>query len=165
MDAKDYGVMFILSSPSGAGKTTLTKKIAEENSNFSISISHTTRTPRPNEINGEDYFRKIEEEITLSYLKLNNKVISLGGGGYINQNIRRQCLKNCVSIWLNWRDETLINRIERSKKRPLAIKLSSNEIKRLIFERSKIYNSSNFKINCDKLDKNQIVKRIINRLH
>ena len=38
MDAKDYGVMFILSSPSGAGKTTLTKKIAEENSNFSISI-------------------------------------------------------------------------------------------------------------------------------
>ena len=112
-------------------------------------------------INGEDYFRKIEEEITLSYLKLNNKVISLGGGGYINQNIRRQCLKNCVSIWLNWRDETLINRIERSKKRPLAIKLSSNEIKRLIFERSKIYNSSNFKINCDKLDKNQIIKRII----
>ncbi len=55
MNVKDYGVMFILSSPSGAGKTTLTKKIAEENSNFSISISHTTRTPRPNEIDGKDY--------------------------------------------------------------------------------------------------------------
>jgi guanylate kinase len=50
------GMMFILSSPSGAGKTTLTKKIAENNKNFSISISHTTRKPRPNEINGKDYY-------------------------------------------------------------------------------------------------------------
>ena len=47
--------MFVLSSPSGAGKTTLTKKIASNNPNFKISISHTTRKPRPNEINGKDY--------------------------------------------------------------------------------------------------------------
>ena len=50
------GMMFVLSSPSGAGKTTLAKKIAENNTNFSISISHTTRKPRPNEINGKDYY-------------------------------------------------------------------------------------------------------------
>jgi len=49
------GMMFVLSSPSGAGKTTLVKKIAENNSNFKISISHTTRKPRPNEVNGKDY--------------------------------------------------------------------------------------------------------------
>ena len=55
MKSKDYGVMFIMSSPSGAGKTTLTKKLAGENSNFAISISHTTRKPRPNEIDGKDY--------------------------------------------------------------------------------------------------------------
>ena len=42
------GGMFILSSPSGAGKTTLVKKISA-NKNFSVSISHTTRNPRPNE--------------------------------------------------------------------------------------------------------------------
>ena len=47
--------MFVLSSPSGAGKTTLTKKLAENHPNFKISISHTTRKPRPNEINGKDY--------------------------------------------------------------------------------------------------------------
>ena len=47
--------MFILSSPSGAGKTTLVKKISR-NRNFSISISHTTRSPRPNEKNGKDYY-------------------------------------------------------------------------------------------------------------
>ena len=62
MNAKDYGVMFILSSPSGAGKTTLTKKIAEKNSNFFISVSHTTRKPRPNEIDGKDYHFITKEE-------------------------------------------------------------------------------------------------------
>ena len=56
------GMMFVLSSPSGAGKTTLTKKIAENNKNFTISISHTTRKPRPNEINGKDYqFISVQE--------------------------------------------------------------------------------------------------------
>tara|TARA_B100002052_G_scaffold265118_1_gene261449 strand:- start:678 stop:1292 length:615 start_codon:yes stop_codon:yes gene_type:complete len=49
------GKMIILSSPSGAGKTTLAKKIAKEK-NYKISISHTTREPRPNEIDGVDYF-------------------------------------------------------------------------------------------------------------
>ena len=56
MSSKEDGVMIVLSSPSGAGKTTLTKKIAENNPEFVISISHTTRKPRPNEIDGKDYF-------------------------------------------------------------------------------------------------------------
>jgi len=56
MAIEEKGMMFVLSSPSGTGKTTLAKKIAENNTNFSISISHTTRKPRPNEINGKDYY-------------------------------------------------------------------------------------------------------------
>ena len=56
------GQMFILSSPSGVGKTTLTKELTISNSNFVISISYTTRKPRPNEENGKDYhFVSIEE--------------------------------------------------------------------------------------------------------
>ena len=55
MSIERKGMMFVLSSPSGAGKTTLTKKIEKSNLNFSISISHTTRKPRPNEVNGKDY--------------------------------------------------------------------------------------------------------------
>ena len=55
MFVKKKGMMFVLSSPSGAGKTTLTKKLAENNSNFIISISCTTREPRPYEIDGKDY--------------------------------------------------------------------------------------------------------------
>jgi guanylate kinase len=49
-------IMVILSSPSGAGKTTLTKKIQQKYQNFKISVSHTTRKPRQNEIDGVDYF-------------------------------------------------------------------------------------------------------------
>ena len=49
------GIIVILSSPSGAGKTTLVKKISKLN-NYITSISHTTRKPRPNEINGQDYY-------------------------------------------------------------------------------------------------------------
>ena len=56
------GMMFVLSSPSGVGKTTLTKKISQNNKNFLISISHTTRKPRVNEVNGKDYFFINEKE-------------------------------------------------------------------------------------------------------
>ena len=62
MSLHKKGMMFVLSSPSGAGKTTLTKKLAKNNKNFKISDSHTTRTPRTNEINGEDYFFVKKEE-------------------------------------------------------------------------------------------------------
>ena len=71
MAKEKRGMMFVLSSPSGAGKTTLTKKIAENNKNFTISISHTTRKPRHNEINGRDYkFVSVQEFNTL--VKENN---------------------------------------------------------------------------------------------
>jgi len=67
----EKGMMFVLSSPSGTGKTTLAKKIAGSNTNFSISISHTTRKPRPNEINGKDYYFVSMEEFE-DLIKKNN---------------------------------------------------------------------------------------------
>jgi len=73
------GIMIILSSPSGAGKTTLVK-LLEENKNFNISISHTTRKPRLNETSNKDYFfineeefeRLIKNEEFLEYAKVFN---------------------------------------------------------------------------------------------
>jgi len=61
MPSEQDGVMIILSSPSGAGKTTLVKLLSKLN-NFEVSISHTTREPRPNEKQNEDYFFVNEEE-------------------------------------------------------------------------------------------------------
>ena len=71
MATKKTGMMFVLSSPSGAGKTTLAKKLSNENANFTISISHTTRTPRPNETNGKDYYFVKKKDFDL-LVKKNN---------------------------------------------------------------------------------------------
>lgn len=49
------GLMFVLSSPSGAGKTTMSRKLLEEEDQIAMSVSVTTRTPRPGEIDGKDY--------------------------------------------------------------------------------------------------------------
>ncbi len=62
MIEKDEGILVILSSPSGAGKTTISKKIQQKHQNFKISVSHTTRKPRPNEVEGIDYFFISQEE-------------------------------------------------------------------------------------------------------
>ncbi len=62
MSSKD-GIMVVLSSPSGAGKTTLVKKISNQQG-YKVSISHTTRKPRTNEINGKDYFFISKEEFS-----------------------------------------------------------------------------------------------------
>ena len=80
MPSEKDGVMIILSSPSGAGKTTLVKRLSEID-NFEISISHTTRRPRPNENQNKDYFfvdekefnRLIKNEEFLEYAKVFNK--------------------------------------------------------------------------------------------
>ena len=79
MPSEKDGVMIILSSPSGAGKTTLAKKLSEKD-NFEISISHTTRQPRQNEKHNEDYYfvnesefkRLIKNEEFLEYAKVFN---------------------------------------------------------------------------------------------
>merc|ERR1712127_721568 len=63
------------------------------------------------EINGEVYFRNLEEKITLKCLKNKNNIISLGGGGFINNKIRKEIISNHFSFWLDWDKSVLINRI------------------------------------------------------
>ena len=78
MKHDDKNIMVVLSSPSGAGKTTITKKIQQKFSSFKISVSHTTRKPRLNEIDGIDYnfidektFKlKIKENFFYEYAKI-----------------------------------------------------------------------------------------------
>jgi len=110
---------------------------------------------------GESYFRSLEEKITLKTLKNSNHVVSLGGGSFMNNKIRKEILTNHFSFWLSWDESVLIKRVKDSKKRPLAFKSTNDEIKQLIKKRSKIYSKAQFKINCNKLTKTEIVKKII----
>ena len=112
------------------------------------------------EKNGEDYFRNLEEKTTLKMLKNSKKIIALGGGGFLNKNIKKEILNNHFSVWLNWKHSTIIKRILKSKKRPIAFNSNESDLKKLITERSSIYSKANFKINCETLTKNMIVKQI-----
>ena len=88
-------------------------------------------------------------------------MISLGGGGFINEKIRNEVLKNNFSFWLNCDTQTLLNRIKKNKKRPIAFNLSDSKLAELITKRTKIYSKAQFKINCHKLTKIEIVEKIL----
>ncbi len=109
---------------------------------------------------GENYFRNLEEKITLKILKTNKVVVSLGGGGFLNEKIRDEVLTNHFSFWLNWESKILLKRIKNSEKRPITLNSTDQEITNLIKKRSKIYMKAEFKIDCNKLTKNEIVKKI-----
>ena len=128
-------------------------KIIEKETNMKISEIF--------EKKGEKFFRNLEEKITIKSLNLSKNIIALGGGGFLNEKIRKEVLINNCSIWLNWDSKTLIDRIQNNKKRPLAFNLSENELLELISKRSKVYSKSQFKINCHKLTKNEIIKKIL----
>ena len=110
---------------------------------------------------GEKYFREIEELTTLKLLKKNKAVISLGGGAFLNNKIKKEILDNHISFWLNWEIITLVNRIKDSPKRPVVFGASKNELTDLIKKRSVVYSKAMYKIDCENLTKNEIVKNII----
>ena len=151
----------------GSGKSSIGSLVAKKlNLNFidvdkeiekelGLSISKIFETK------GEDYFRKFEEKKTLKILKNNSTVISLGGGAFINKVIRKEVLKNHISFWLNWDNETLINRIKNSKKRPIAFKSTDNELIDLIKKRSNIYSKALYEIKCDRMSKIEIAKKVL----
>ena len=111
---------------------------------------------------GERFFRDFEEKITLKILKKKGAVVSLGGGAFINKKIREEILKNHFSFWLNWNSKTLIRRIQKNNKRPIAIRSSPSELINLIKKRSTIYSKSKYKINCEQLSKNEIINKVTN---
>ena len=152
----------------GAGKSSIGKLLAKRIGLEFVDIDKLIEKKEDKDIveifskNGEKYFRDLEEKISIEKLKHHNQVIALGGGAYLNRNIRKQTLSKSNTFWLNWNSSTLIKRIKDNKKRPVILNLKISEIKKLIDERSKIYISSDYKINCDKLDKFEIVKKIKN---
>ena len=99
---------------------------------------------------GESYFRKVEEKLSLNFVEKNNCVISLGGGAFINENIRKKIQKNSHSFRLNWKIKTILDRISKNKNRPIALNLNSKDLADLYKKRVKFYKLSDFRVNCEK---------------
>ena len=98
-------IMVILSSPSGAGKTTITKKIQQKYQSFKISVSHTTRKPRPNEIDGVDYYfisdkkfkKLIDEKKFYEYAKIFDNYY-----GTLKKSVDEMFKKNDIIFDIDW---------------------------------------------------------------
>ena len=114
------------------------------------------------ETKGEKFFREIEKKITFKILKKRNVIISLGGGAFINNKIRKEIIINHLSFWLKWDSKILIKRIRNSFKRPMAMKATNIELIDLINKRSNIYSKALYKVDCNNLKKNEIVNKILN---
>ena len=157
----------ILVGMSGVGKSTIGTLLSKKLNIKFIDIDSVLENESKMKIaeifqkKGENFFRNLEEKITLKLLNSTNSVISLGGGGFINEKIRNGVLKNNFSFWLNCDTQTILKRIKNSKKRPLTLNLNDDELTELITKRAKIYSKAQFRINCHKLTKIEIVKKIL----
>ena len=152
----------------GVGKSTIGKNLAKKLKYNFIDVDKLIEKKERSSIHlifknkSENYFRKIENDITLKELKKNNTVISLGGGAFLNNSIRKSAKKLSVSFWLDLPVGELIKRLKRSRLRPLLFKKNLNEtVKKIYFQRKKIYNEADYKIKCNSLESKEIVEKIL----
>ena len=158
----------VLTGMMGVGKSTIGKNLANKLSFTFLDIDRIIEEKEGSTINiifknkGENYFRMLENKITITELKKDSSVISLGGGAFLDKDIRRAVKKSSISFWLDINLNILINRLNRSKKRPLLFKKNIGEtIGKIYFERKKIYSEADFKVRCDKMKTGTIVSKIL----
>ncbi len=158
----------VLTGMMGVGKTTIGKIVAKKLKLKFVDIDSLIEKKEKNTIKeifknkGEDYFRKIETKITLLELKKVNLVIALGGGAFINRSIRKEVSNSAVSFWLDLELKSLVNRLKKTKKRPLLDQENlESSINKIYLERKKIYNESDFKIKCNFAKKEEIAEKIV----
>ena len=110
--------MVILSSPSGVGKTTITKKIQQKYPNFKISVSHTTRIPRSNEVDGVDYhfvskesFKKlIDQNQFYEYAKIFENYY-----GTLRKTVDEDIISNDLIFDIDWQGTKQLSKFNNLK--------------------------------------------------
>jgi shikimate kinase len=152
----------------GVGKTTVGKIVAKKQNLEFIDIDKNIEEKCSMKISeifkkkGEKFFRIEEEKEVLKSLKKENCIIALGGGAFLNNTIRDNVLKNSIAIWLDADIKTLEKRVKWNEKRPLLKKNNKYQmIKKIYLERKKIYKLAKYKIKCDKMNKSDLIKKII----
>ena len=152
----------------GVGKSTIGKNLAKKLDYNFVDVDKLIEDKESLSIKsifkrkGESYFRKIEGEISLYELKKSSSVISLGGGAFLNDTIRRSVKKSSISFWLDVSVDELIKRLKKTKKRPLLDNRNIGEsIRKIYFERKKIYNEADYRIKCGSQNSEEIADKIL----
>ena len=158
----------VLTGMMGVGKSTIAKTLAKKLSFNFVDIDELIEKKERCSINdifrnkSEIFFRKLENKITLEELQKKGSVISLGGGAFLNRSIRQSVKRSSISFWIDVSLDILVKRLKKTKKRPLLVNKDLNkEVSKIYLERKKNYNQANFKIKCDFLKKDEIVKEIL----
>ena len=131
--------MVILSSPSGVGKTTLTKKIQQKYPNFQISVSCTTRAPRANEVDGVDYHfisqKKFEQLIHENKFYEFAKIFE-NYYGTLKKNIDETIIKNDILFDIDWQGTQQLSKFKNlSLIKIFLITDSKEELKQRLIKR------------------------------
>ena len=152
----------------GVGKSTIGKAVSKRLSMEFIDIDKLIENKikltiqKIFELKGEAFFRKVEEKVTLEEIKKSNKVISLGGGAFMNKKIRNHAILHTKSFWLDLSKSALKKRLNYSKKRPLLVNKNIKlTLEKIYNEREKTYSLANYKIDCNNLTTNLIVNKIV----
>ena len=158
----------VLTGMMGVGKSTIGRSLALKLSYDFVDIDKIIEKIEGSSISSifkkksENYFRSLEHKITLKELEKNNMVISLGGGAFLNNEIRDKVKKKSVSFWLDVDSNILFKRLSKTKKRPLLIKKNLREaINKIYLERKKTYSKADFKIKCNFLKPEIIASKIL----
>ena len=157
----------VLTGMMGAGKSTIGRLLAKRLKAKFIDIDKIIEKSEKKSIkkifdeDGEKYFREVEERITLNIIKNKIAVIALGGGAFMNNQVRENVLNSCVSIWLKVNLNRLIKRYNNDRRPLLSKKKLDTDVKKIYQSRKKIYSLANFKIKCDNVGKTKIVQKII----
>ena len=152
----------------GVGKSTIGKAVSKGLSMQFIDIAKIIEKKlkltvhKIFEKQGERFFREIEEKVTLEEIKKKNRIISLGGGAFMNAKIRNCVILNTKSFWLHLDANLLEKRLVNAKKRPLLNNKNIRiDLEKIYKERKTTYSLANHKINCNNLTTNLITKKII----
>ena len=156
----------------GSGKSTIGALLSKKINMKFVDLDQKIETIEKKTISqifklkGEKYFRALEVKTILSLLDPKEKelVLSLGGGSFLEEKVRKNVKNNSLSFWLNCKPYTIIKRIRKSSKRPLIQGLNDQEIKKMMLDRNKYYAKSNFKIDCNNHKKSEIVDKIVSIL-
>ncbi len=158
----------ILLGMMAVGKTTLGKIVAKIQGLKFIDIDTNIEKRNSMSINeifnkkSEKFFRTEEEKEVLNSLKKKNCVIALGGGAFVSEIIRANVLKNAISVWLDVDIDILNKRVKWNQKRPLLKEENNKKILEKLYEkRREFYKQANYKIVCNKLNKRNVVKKIM----
>ena len=161
---------FVLVGFMAAGKTRIGKALADRlgmdfvDADRTIEADHCCSVAEIFRKHGEGHFRAAEQDLILRLISEKARVIAVGGGAFVNPQIRSALIADAVTVWLDTPFELVLQRLRNSTTRPLAANRSDTELRTLFEERREAYQQALIRVDTSDADVDRIVARILEKL-